>query len=146
MIVVAITLATTLTATLGLVTWLVYRAISGTEKQADARVAQVDTEGHLERAQFELEQATLALTATKRRAAKLEELLSHALESPAAVAAAPDDWRARMRAIAQEWSAAEDSRDPVPAATDNAVPDKTAAKPAGAATGVLVDSWTADVP
>ena len=139
-------LAGALIASLGLNGWLTYRAISGTEKQADARVAQVDTEGHLEQTAFELEQTKLALIATKKRAAKLEELLSHALENPAAVAAAPDDFRARVRLLAQEWGATEGARDPVSASGTEAVPNDTATKPARADAGVLVDPWTADVP
>lgn len=103
--------------------WLTYRTVRGADKTADARVAQVETEAHLDRVQFELEQTKQALKAANARAAALEEILAD--DAPVSRDLSPADWKQRLLRITQAWgdAAGTAGADAVPANPAAAAPD-----------------------
>lgn len=109
--------------------WLTYRTVRGADKAADARVAQVETEGHLERVQFELDQTKQALNAANARAAALEGILADDVNAPVSRDLSPADWKQRLLRITQAWG------DAAGAASGDAVPADAAAAAAGAGPG-----------
>jgi hypothetical protein len=122
----------------GIIVWLVYGRIAAADQAADARVAQVDTEGHLERAQFELENVKQALAAVEKRAAALEGIIADEVNASPNPDLARDDVRGRMLRIARQWADADRERS-VPAEPDGAVPQASATA-ASAAPAVSTES------
>ena len=112
--------------------WLTYRTVRGADEKADARVAQVVTEGHEERKAFELEVTQKALAAANLRAATLEEELAHAFEqSKLGAGLAPADVGGRVLRLVGKWGEAARTRSPLPAEPDEGVPDEPAAGETG---------------
>lgn len=111
--------ATSLTS-LGAIIWLTAGRISDREKLADARIAQVETEAHAERAAFELEVATKALAAEKKRTAALQEVLDDVSKAPIGIGLTERDWQTRLLRITQSWGDSEAQ----PIGTDGSPSDK----------------------
>lgn len=108
--------ATTMSLT-GTLIWLVHGRIRAADAVADARVAQSDTEAHLERAQFELETTKQALRAANARAEALEGVLADVQKANPGAGLDAHDWHGRMLRLAEAWrgTAAESG---VPAVSD----------------------------
>lgn len=94
----------------GVIVWLVYGRVGAADVAADARVAQVDTEGHLERAQFELEHVKQALAATEKRADALESIIADEINAHPNPDLARDDVSGRVQRIAAAWGTADRER------------------------------------
>ncbi len=131
MIALCAILAATLAGSLGLTAWLVVTRVRAADQSADARVAQVATEGELERSQFELEQTKQALAQSEKREEILDAAIAEALNANAAGGAAlrPDDVLGRQRLLLAEWSRTSKAGREVPAVGERPVPaDAPAAK------------------
>lgn len=140
---VALALAIGLLSALGLIAWLVRGRVLAADQVADARVAQVATEGEVERATFELEVTRKALQAATIRAGALEGELSHALDrTNPAEGLDPGDVAGRVRRLAERWRHAAEARSPLPAEPTEAVPVVSAAdgaSSAGVPSGAIID-------
>jgi len=102
--VIATILGGTQAGTLVLVAWLVYKLIGSTETCADARVAQVTTEQHLEEVNFKLAQVQDALT----KELKLNDTQAKELQDVLAIPPNPDlqpgDVHGRITRLLQKLS------------------------------------------
>jgi hypothetical protein len=93
----------------GVIVWLVVRYVEKTDALADARVAQSQTESHLEEAQFKLEQVQLALTASEHVVDVQSKELSADDDKPTNTDLAPDDTAGRVRRLFASWAVSDAS-------------------------------------
>jgi hypothetical protein len=119
--------ATSLTS-LGAIIWLTAGRIGDREKLADARIAQVETEGHVDRLTFELEVTRKALAAANARATALEGVIADDINAPVADGLGPADVRGRLLQITKAWADA----DGVPASGSAPMHHESATAPADA--------------
>lgn len=106
MIALAVGLAVTLAGCVALIAWLTYRVVSAADAFAKVRVAQAETEAHLEQSQFEASALRTALANAERRADALEGVLADEVNNAPDPNLARGDVRGRLLRIAQQWGRA----------------------------------------
>jgi hypothetical protein len=131
--VAVVILAITVASSLGVIVWLVHGRVSSVEDEAQAHVERAEVETHLERTMFELDVTKKALDAANKRAAALQEVLSHELERAPNPDLARADVAGRVQRIFERWQAADAARDgALPAEPGKPVPVDGPAEPARA--------------
>lgn len=133
-----IMLGVPLIGAVGTCIWLFKRAANAGDAAADARVSQVQTQAHLERAQFEADALRTALANSERRADALEGVIADEVARDPNPDLARNDVRGRLLRFSQATRPSAGATDPGAAAdlspTAAATSPRAAELPAGSAT------------
>lgn len=103
MIALAVALVGVVVVQLGLLAWLFHRALGDSDQQADTRVAVTQLEADVERLMFELDQTRNTLSAERKRADALEEIITDEINGASGSPLQPGDVRSRLLRAAQQW-------------------------------------------
>jgi hypothetical protein len=100
---VAVALAGIVAVQLGLLVWLVVRALTSSDQQGDTRVAVTQLEADVERMAFDLEATRGTLSAERKRADALEEIIADEVNAPPGLPLDARGVRDRLLRTAQRW-------------------------------------------